>query len=71
MGKKHDMFDWNWDGKVDWKDAVFFNEVVDDDENDSPPKNVRWTSKDTEIAGNCLGTVIGFLLFMWVIAQFL
>lgn len=66
----YNPFDLNRDGKVDWQDAYLYDEFFGDDDNSSK-KNVRWTSKDTETASGCLGTILGGIIIFWILSRFL
>ena len=70
MGKGSDPFDLNRDGKVDWHDAYLHDTLFEEDDN-KPRRNVRWTSKDTETASGCFGTILAVIIIFWFAAKFL
>ena len=71
MGKEFNPFDLNRDGKVDWQDAYLYDTLFEDDNDNKPRRNVRWTSKDTETASGCLGTILGGNIILWIMSKFL
>ena len=42
----------------------------DDDEKDTPRREVRWTNKDSETLGGIIGGIIGIILFIWIAVTF-
>jgi len=72
MSKKYDPFDLNMDGKVDLQDHMLYDLFYgDDDEKNTPHREVRWTSKDSETLAGIIGGIIGIILFCWFVVTFL
>ena len=72
MGKGHNLFDLNHDGKVDIRDHMLYDIYFgDDDEKETPHREVHWTSKDTETLGGIIGGIIGIILGCWFIVTIL
>lgn len=65
MGKGFNPFDLNRDGKVDWQDAYLYDTLFEDEDDNKPRRNVRWTSKDTETLSSCLGAILGGIIVIW------
>ena len=72
MSKKSNPFDLNMDGKVDMRDHMLYDVFYgDDDEKDTPRREVRWTNKDSEILSKIIGGIIGVILVIWIVVTFL
>ena len=72
MGKGHNLFDLNHDGKVDIRDHMLYDIYFgDDDEKETPHREVHWTSKDTETLGGIIGGIIGIILGCWFMVTIL
>ena len=71
MSENIDPFDLNMDGKVDMRDHILYEEFYgDDDEEDIPRREGRWTKKDSEILSEIIGGIIGFILVIWIAVTF-
>lgn len=57
------MFDWNGDGKHDWRDDALFHNVINKTDADN-----KSTSPKSQGSG-CLPWVIGILFVLWVIGR--
>lgn len=57
------MFDWDGDGKHDWRDDALFHMVINDTDAE---KN---THSSNSGGPGCLGGIIGVLLVLWIIGK--
>ena len=72
MSKNYDPFDLNMDGKVDLQDHMLYDLFYgDEDENNTPRREVRWTNEDSETLAGIIGGIIGIILFCWIVVTFL
>ena len=72
MSKGHNLFDLNHDGKVDIRDHMLYDIYFgDDDEKETPHREVHWTNKDTDTLSSIIGGIIGVVLVCWFIVTFL
>ena len=72
MSKKYDPFDLNMDGKVDLQDHMLYDIFYgEDDKKNTPHREVRWTSEDSETLAGIIGGIIGIILFCWFVVTFL
>lgn len=62
------MIDWNHDGKIDWKDDAFYNNVIDESNNKST-NNTNHSHKSTSNSSSSTGVrwcIV--LLVIWFIS---